>query len=117
LVSKRKSSNDETTPKDDGFQPVTSQDSTNLNPTHQHGARGAYTKQSLSTLNRKARHARKYASLIHSFFPVIDRAAKKPRLQASVPSDQMIVQHVIVDSDSESGDVERLATSLKVGKL
>jgi hypothetical protein len=59
-------------------------------------------KQSLTSLWRREKHARKYASPIQSYFPVIERAAKKPRVESTVPPDPLVIEPV-VGGESESG--------------
>ncbi|KAG8739693.1 hypothetical protein FRC11_000581 [Ceratobasidium sp. 423] len=51
--------------------------------TQRRGPKGPYTKQSHMTLWRREKHARKHASPIQSYFPVVGDATKKPRVGSS----------------------------------
>ncbi|EUC61582.1 homeobox KN domain protein, partial [Rhizoctonia solani AG-3 Rhs1AP] len=112
---KRKLPDDEATRKDIGSRRAKDMNVVQSKSTHQRGPRGPYTKQSETSLWRRAKHARQYASPIHSYFPVVNRATKKPRVESSTPPDQLVIRHIVVtDSESESEQVEHSATSSKV---
>ncbi|CAE6449205.1 unnamed protein product [Rhizoctonia solani] len=107
---KRKWFDTEATAKDRGAMQAGKSDTVKPTATQYRGPRGMYTKQSQETLRRRAIHAHKYASPIQSFFPVISRAAKKPRVELSPCPDPPTIEHIIV-AESEPESEPEIVTS------